>query len=155
MQDQLERVLPTPETKAKLRPGTIERLLTAKEPKINSDHVRAADEIEWVMKGVFGFLYAKSNMRDHVDCIGPAGTAERLATSLAEAHQDRFKPWANWFKENRCDPVVSVCLDIVTDGVTARELDAKYRKRKGWAANLLIEGLEKYAELAGWIKCKP
>lgn len=143
-----ERIPPTPETKAKLRQGTIEILLM--KHRLSAEHRMAADDIEWVMSRVFGFLYAKNNLREPVD--GSRNT--NLSEAVAEAHQDRFKPWANWFKENRCDPVVSICLDIITDGVTARELDARHKKRKGWASGLLVEGLEKYAELAGWTKPK-
>ena len=140
-----ERVLPTPETKAKLHPGTIEILINKN--RLLPEHLRAAQEIEWVMRRVFGFLYAKNNMREPVD----GGRSNTLSEKVAQVHQDNFKPWANWFKENKSDPVVSVVLDIVVEGQTATQLDKRHKRRKGWAVDTLIEGLDEYAKMAGWL----
>ena len=150
MRDQVERIPPTPETQAQFKRkglGTIEVLLN--KGRLLPEHITAADEIEWVFIGVTGALYAKGNIREPID----GSRTNTMPESLAIAHRDRFKPWADWMKKNKTPPIVSVCLDVIVEGKTACEIDRYRRWRKGKAVDYLIEGLDQYAKMAGWLRC--
>ena len=130
----------TPQTKARLKQGTMSRLI--ENSRIGGEEVRAAQEIERVYFGLTCQLFARG-----------ATYGERLARSsgdwpewLVLAYHERYKPWADTVKQ----PILPVTVDILIEGMTGREIDTRRSWGKGKAVNFLIDGLQLYVDMAGW-----
>ena len=133
----------TPETRAKLTPGTIEKHI--QKGALGREHISAADEIDLCFKYASGAVYTGNIMRERVD--GSRGMADNeLAALMYKLH---FQPWADDLSARRAKggpPIFGVTIDVVVEGLTSRHCDRKYRKRNGSCVNYLIEGLDLYAK---------
>lgn len=132
----------TPETAAKRYPGTMERLIDRK--TIGAEEVRAADEIQAVWRAVCAGLFARPMPMGG----GSRGGKSEMADWLADAHSGRYMPWA---RACQGSGHVEVCIAVLIDGRSARQLDADHRRRNGMSQKMLITALRRYAAMAGWV----
>ena len=61
-------------------------------------------------------------------------------------YEERFNIWADLMDEEGLP--VGLVLDIVVEGMSCRETDSKWRKRKGTAREILRQGLDLYCVAA-------
>lgn len=147
----------TPETRAKLRKGTLENLVTR--GKVDGPMLQAADEIAWVFSGITDPVAARVMNLDRVDGSRSGMTETEY---FAIAHHDHFIPWMNEyskkFKRSNRDrwqkvSITSIVLDLLSStGVTASDIDFAHRWRNGSTVDLFIEGLEGYAKQAKMVR---
>lgn len=81
---------------------------------------------------------------------------ERVACGMAPDQREAFledarRSFVAWFRQCKARGVsYGAVLDIVVDGLGATETDRKHRKRNGWAAEQLRDGLDLFSRLQGW-----
>lgn len=139
----------TPETRARLREGTIARLV--KTGKMGVEHQSAALDIEYVWRIVCAAVLPKtSGYNERVD-----GSESDWSASMQQAYRKRYKPWADHLsalRDNGGPPYLEITIDIVCDSMTARAVDRKNGWKSGTAQDLLIFALQEYCYIAGWLK---
>jgi hypothetical protein len=139
-----DRLKPTKETAAKLRPDPIERMHDR--GTISDDQRDAAIEIRRIFEAVCGSLISRSRWPDGMGVKGNwrrdlVGVSDRVAI----LHSDRYKPWAN--ELGRHAPALEVTISVVVDGRSLKELDRDYRRRDGWAASIVQDALGRYVAI--------
>ena len=142
----------TVETQRKLRRGTLERL---KERRIlQPQQGDAADEIERVYLSIVGSLMPAGMAWERRDMAHrDAGLV--VPPRLRYAYRQRYLPWAVSLARAKGvggPPVFDTVIDVVINGVTAATLDRARRVREGTSARWLLYGLNRYAQLAGWLQ---
>lgn len=118
----VDRIEPTPETLAKLVPDQI-RVLFDK-GRLHHEHTRAVGEIRAVFHAVTTNLFARAK-----DYRLRGYSPPCLPNDLAEAHRDRYKPWAQQMGRR-----LPLLIDAIIDG---RRIDG----------DLLIDALDAYVAL--------
>ncbi len=147
----------TEQTKARLREGTIERLLRT--GRLNKQHERAADEIERVYIAITGSMLIKPHRWER---LGHTNEPERWPASLSDAYINRYWPWVDELRDRRgvfiarsennmAPPILDVVISVVVDGHAARDIANRHRCRRPKVIDWLIEGLDLYARKAGWV----
>lgn len=133
----------TQETRRQARrrgPSTIDRL--ASRGKIGLIELRAADEIERVFSYQSRALFSRSG---HYGPREDRGYSDGDPAWFRSSFVDRYKPWAN-----EGGQFVSVCINILVHGCSARELDRRHGWKKHTARDHLLHGLRRYCLIAGW-----
>lgn len=133
----------TPQTAAKLKRCSLETMRSR--GLIGMEEIRAADEIARCWFGICGGLFSKAQ---NVETI--RGSGRGMPAGVAEAYTERYKPWADWAGHPSRRHMLAVVVDVVVDGWTVSEIDADRAWRNGSAATYLRDGLERYAQMAGW-----
>ena len=145
---------PTPETKAKLKPDVMLRLVASGEP---SEFLLASIEIRDVYEGLCCSLFSRG-----INFDPKTGHTRRkfrhpvetMPKHLAALYDARYKPWANEMSrigKYGATPL-SVVVDILIDGVTLTEVDRRLRIRSGEAKKILCLSLRQYCEMAGMMR---
>lgn len=140
----------TPQTRAKIRTETTLQRVVREERKRGSTNTpelqRAGLEIERCFSHTVRRLYAKSSSLERVDGCTPADTPDWIVS----AYTERYVPWTRYLEGNRKSRLVSLVIDIVVEDLPLHKIEWLYNLSRGKAKELLIEGLELYADLAGW-----
>lgn len=150
-----ERVSPTDETKARLRPD--ETMVLFERGILEQLHVDAAGEIRVVWEALSRALspkamslYNTGNISKATDPIGMMSGRE------AELYDNTFKPWMNKTSKILCFPnywISNITIDVAVSNVSCRAIDeALFRDNPGKAAKHYREGLAMYARSAGWTR---
>lgn len=141
----------TRQTRARLREGTVERLV--KSGKIGVDEQSAAAEIEYVYSRLASDVAGKiSSYGEYTD----PGERPDWPWRMQEAYRKRYLPWVNQLqsiqslREN--GPAFEVARAVCCFGVTARDVDRAFQRRKGTSQKQLIFALQEYCYIAGWLK---
>ena len=73
---------------------------------------------------------------------------------MESAYYCRYKPWANEMAKYAAPGVtaLSVVVDVIVEGKTLTEMDYMLNSRKGTTKRIIIDALQVYAEIAGWVK---
>lgn len=130
----------TPETRAKLKQGTMARLIANN--RVGGEEVMAAQEIEMVWCALTSRLFAKAG--HYGERLDPSSDND-WSPSLISAHR-RYIEWANSLEGQ----TLSIVIDVLIDGRSARDIDRERRWRSDTACKIVIEALEDYAKMAGW-----
>lgn len=112
--------------------------------RVGGEEVMAAQEIERVWCALTSRLFAKAG--HYGERLDPT-TDRDWSPSLMAAHA-RYLEWANSLESG----VLSVVVDVLIDSRSAREIDRERRWKSDTTCQLLIEALQEYARLAGWLK---
>lgn len=142
----------TEATQARLREGTLERLLRT--GRMGLLELRASDEIQGVYNEISRTLSARGMRYGERLDKGVEGDP----VWFKQAYQERYKPWAEYYSKRwtNKDPDTygkAVCIDICCGYYqSARAVDRKYKWRNGTASKVLISGLRMYCISAGWVR---
>jgi len=119
--------------------GTMDRLITNK--RIGPEHQTAAQEIEAVYAHLCGHLFARGGLY-----------GERMDKSYGSTDPAWFRNAWTRYKAWRTDPSIScaVVLHVLVDGWNDEDLQNAYGLGRGHGMEILIDGLHRYCELAGW-----
>ena len=118
----------------------MERLIDNK--TIGAHEVRAAMEVERIFLFVAGGLLSRT--MSYSERTDPSRSDDVPAWFLS-AYRKRYRPWAD-----KPGPGVDVCLSVLVDGQSGREVDRRYGWRNGTAVTVLVRALRDYAVRAGW-----
>ena len=134
----------TPQTKARLKKGTLEKLITSGRISSTGPEIQAAEDIYRVWSSSTHGLGLAQSAPERVS--RSFGTMD--PSWLISARQDRYLP----FMRTASNAEKNIVVAVVIEGHSARALDRAYRKRSGTCLEILLHGLRRYAVLAGWAK---
>lgn len=130
-----ERVEPTPETVAKLKPCSLSFL----EPDLQRAGYLIGDAFAAITLGI-GF-----KINDLIT-VGKGVMTPEFTDRVAE----NILAYRKWVEEmNRRKLVISPVLDVCYDNMSCRELAKKMRKDRSWTAAFVRQALELYNEVNG------
>ena len=149
---------PTPETRAKLRPDTVEALY--RKGTIGEEERTAAEEIRDVHEALGRGLTPRAmDLRD----AGPRARAPgtRFAAGLERMPDRLYRLWRRkyqvWVEEcgglrvvesNLIDySLARLALDVIVEGKSLREIERTYGLRNGSLSARLVEALERWCAL--------
>lgn len=133
----------TEQTKRKKKRDPVEYLLSAGLIKVH--HEMAADKIRRGAQLLYGDVEIKTaNLETKICHVGKRPTDSKPADIRIE---QQYKAWRKECIRRKiwADPI----LFVLTNYVTLAETDFAYNRRKGFARDNLIEGLNCYVELFG------
>ena len=152
---------PTPETVTKLRRDLIAHLYVG--GRLRREHVDAAEDIRLIW-----YAFTRRLGPSAVDFTalatgprrGPGAVhqpIEWLTGREERIWRNRYRPWAAEMAQIPAGGTVSVTrfrlvLDLAVENESLRRVEAWYRIRHGRAFEALRDGLQRYAEIAGWIE---
>jgi len=79
-----------------------------------------------------------------------------IPAQLREAYRDRYKPWVVDLRRvppppgQRPPPRYSVIINVVVFNARLDDIDRQFKRGCGFARRIVIDGLGRYAERAGW-----
>ncbi len=146
-----ENLLPTPQTKRKLRQDTVISLLAAGD--ISSDHVRVAEEIRTVFETVSRGMFPASSWRAEAS----QGSHKRRRMDFVDRMSDDDailweRCYLPWTRELGCEVASGVpgtrwpqmVIDIVVENEPLEAIEQRYRLGRGMALGFLVNGLDRY-----------
>ncbi|MHA1569833.1 MAG: hypothetical protein ACTSXZ_10205 [Alphaproteobacteria bacterium] len=135
----------TPETRRKVRPDTVTRLVTT--GRLQPVHITAAADIieafETLTKGL-GWAQWDYARIPTARSAPKGGWPHRLDKII-----ERYTRWTQAMQTELVP--LSLVIDAVVHGATCRALDRANHRRDGWAAEILLVGLDLYCGEAGWV----
>lgn len=145
--DRAERIGPTPETAAKLRPDVVAALWAV--GRIDGLHRQAAEEIRdiWAAmeRGIFG-----RSLDDRINAVATAARNRAHLDHMTEAERllygERYLPWAR----EMAGPRLVIAIATVIDNWPSRTVAIEARMTVRQVHRALRRGLQRYAEIAGW-----
>lgn len=162
-------VAPTEQTKARLRPDPLRRLML--NGFLDQWHVQAADEIREVYEALVSSMWARAAGMDRSGGGGGrryVPPIERLRGRILDRYQRHYLPWANEWSDawwGTCSiargptsaphlTVMQVVISITVDGWTLKECAHELRPMRTEVAleavkDMLLVGVEDYGIRAG------
>lgn len=119
---------------------------------LSPDLERAAYEIRRVFRWVSGRLFAKAGNMERA--ISGGGWRDPSDNEL-EAYHERYKPWADEMSARGKQtglPFMEVAIDLCVDSISPNKIDRGRQWRNGRAIVLIREALQRYCEIAGWVR---
>jgi hypothetical protein len=157
---------PTPETVAKLRTDLVLRL--HRQGRLTIEQFQAAEEIRRVWQAVGRGLFPTAGTLDGVARAAPGQPRhpiDRMTDSEERAFRRRYRPWARemdsaMFCQRRASnngggrgvSYLQLVYDMVIDNHGPRQVERLHRLRHGLAVKGLRTALQRYAELAQWLR---
>lgn len=144
------RIPPTKQTKEHAKRNRDSIQVMHERGAIGAEEVRAALEIRQVYHAIVGGLFPRAH---DPSGIGVRGAPRPDWSPAMTAAYERYCAWAKELSDRLSlggPPILEICVDAIVDGMTCAEIDQARRWRKGRAADLIREGLERYAVRAGW-----
>jgi hypothetical protein len=166
---------PTPETVAKLRTDTVQRL--HRQGRLTIEQLQAAEEIRRVWQAVGRGLFPTAARLEGVRRAAagqPRDPIDRMSDGEERAFRRRYRPWA---REMERAPVarsatagrmtagvaagggagrglscLQLVYDMVIDNYGPRQVEQMHRLRHGLAMQGLRLALQRYAEIAEWVR---
>ena len=162
---------PTPETAAKLRFDVLDRLFPVIETgsrkfekRQDPELFRAGEEIRDVFEGITRSLFSRGidprNIKVDTSKRRMKQPIEAAPDYILEKYQDNYLPWSDEMGVIEQGPPgegmssLGVAIHVLVDGWTLAESDYVLRKRKGASRQVLMDCLQRYAEIAGWLENK-
>lgn len=140
---------PTPETLVRNRQKNPIRRLE-EQGRLEPHHVRAADQIAWVVMQVTRNVTVRSRNFD-TGAPGTGAWRNNVSDQVAEVWSKRYRPWQDEQKRlaalNLRNP--DFVLDVVVFEVTIRDAESKHRLRHGAGTELLRLSLDDYYRFMG------
>lgn len=128
--------------------------------KLEYYHLDAAKEIERMWRALGRVMFPSS--RGHLPREYNLGKRnldpfDRMGLAEVRIWQNRYLPWSKEMGAAllACHRTtkLQLTLDIVLDNYGMRTLEHHYGMRHGTAPDYLRAALERYAEIANWIRC--
>lgn len=150
---------PTEQTVLKLRHDVVERL--EREGRLRDVHLRASREIRLVWEAMGRGMFPMAAPLEATRQTHLRGAfrdpIERMTDIEEIVWRTRYRPWAGEHAVLVAAGTASVSrlqlvLDIVVDNQGLRQVEQAYRMRHGLAFEHLRTALQRYAELAGWVR---
>jgi len=135
----------TEQTRKRLRPDPVDEMAAVwrRQGRRDAGELEdAAREIRRIYTALVAGLMPRA-----VDMNGVRGAASPMPEWIAIATRDRYAPWRRQMGASR----LSLVIDWLVDEVPLRQIDRDRRQRNGWAADVVLEALTRYAEIAGWL----
>ena len=138
----------TPETRAKLRPDPLLVMLKRRDD-FWPEHLQAGQEILDIYMAVGKPLGVRQMAVEPTVDGSKRKEPLWLPHKLDTAYRTVYRPWTFRLHERNMGGLV---MAGVIERETMRELDRRFKVRKGTAADTITMALRWYAEMAGWLR---
>ena len=118
---------------------------------LSPDLERAALEI----CRIYVYLTAGSRLKAATLDSTPRGERAPPGDKLVEAYLGNYLPWAKEMAARRDQtglPFMEICIDLAADRLSPNKIDRARNWRNGRAIVLIREALQRYCEIAGWVR---
>lgn len=148
---------PTPQTAARLKSDSI--LALVRSGRLDHEHLLAAEQIREVYSVLVSNLAAKTSSPDQVRMslknMGPwRQPFELMPERLVRLYHDHYKPWAAEIGRRKygTKTLLELTIDVVVEAYSLHDIERSQKLRNGSASKPLRDSLQRYAELAGWLR---